>query len=219
MKVVITGTSRGIGAGLVERALADKHQVLAVARHPEESSLTKLKSDLLTMVSADVTDPEAPDKIADAVQKWGRVDILINNAGIFRQGESCEDFQNSFLVNSIAPFLLTRRLLPYLKESEFPRVASITSLMGSVTDNSSGGYYAYRSSKAALNMITKSLSIDNPWLTAVVLHPGWVKTDMGGSAAPTSVEESTAGLWRIIDNLEPKQTGRFFDFRGKELPW
>ncbi len=202
MKIVITGTSRGIGAELVKIAKDQGHEVLAIDRKV-----------------VDLRSPEAGGKIAALAQPWGMVDVLINNAGIMKPGTSREDFQESFLVNSVVPFEITQALLPLLKKSSSPRVAHITSLMGSIADNSSGGYYAYRSSKSALNMINKSLSIDNPWLTTMVIHPGWVKTDMGGEQAPTSTAESGLGIWRLIEGMNKAKSGTFYDFHGKELPW
>ncbi len=202
MKVIVTGTSRGIGAELVKLAKGAGHEVLAVDRK-----------------ITDVRSPEAAAKIAALAQPWGVVDILVNNAGILRQGTSREDFMESFLVNSVAPFEITQALLPLLKKSSHPRVAQITSMMGSIDDNSSGGYYAYRASKSALNMINKSLTLDNPWLTTMVIHPGWVQTDMGGVNATTPVGESAQGIWQLIEGMEKAQSGSFLDFRAKELPW
>ena len=95
----------------------------------------------------------------------------------------------------------------------------MTSMMGSIADNTSGGSYAYRASKAALNMINKSLSVDNSWLTTVVVHPGWVKTDMGGAGAPVEPRASALGIWKLVRGLKMKDSGHFFDFHGKELPW
>src|SRR5262249_2933625 len=123
------------------------------------------------------------------------------------------------LVNSVVPFEMTQALLPYLKKSKQPKVIHITSLMGSIEDNSSGGYYAYRASKAALNMINKSLTRDHSWLTSVVMHPGWVQTDMGGPQAPTSTRDSAQGIWQVINGLGSEKSGHFYDFKGKELPW
>lgn len=202
MKVVITGTSRGIGAELVKLAKNAGHEVLAIDRK-----------------TVDLRSPEAAAKIAALAEPWGVVDILVNNAGILRQGSSREDFMESYLVNSVVPFEVTQALLPLLKKSARPRVAHITSLMGSIVDNGSGGYYAYRSSKSALNMINKSLTLDNPWLTTMVIHPGWVQTDMGGPNATTPVAESAQGIWRLIEGMDKSQSGSFHDFRGKELPW
>lgn len=96
---------------------------------------------------------------------------------------------------------------------------NITSKMGSIADNASGGYYAYRASKTALNMINKSLSVDQPWLTSVVVHPGWVQTDMGGAQAPLPVTESAKGIWALALELRPEDSGRFLDYRGTEIPW
>lgn len=223
MKVVITGTSRGIGLELAQLALSKGFEVMAVARSPEKSKgLLKLKGDFkdkIEVVTSDLHDPDSVERIVAMVSEWGAVDILVNNAGIMRQGVRREDFMDSFLVNSVVPFELTTALLPFLRKSKQPRAAHVTSLMGSVGDNGSGGYYAYRSSKAALNMINKSLSKDHPWLSSVVLHPGWVKTDMGGAQAPTSTRESAEGMWKVIEGLSPAQSGGFFDFNGKELPW
>lgn len=223
MNIVITGTSRGIGLEMTHLALNAGHNVLAVARSPEKSKgLLKLKGDYkdkLEIVTADVADEDACETIAAMAKDLGNVDILVNNAGIMRPGFTRKDFMETFLVNSVAPFELTQALLPLLKKSKAPKVAHITSLMGSIQDNGSGGYYTYRSSKTALNMINMSLSKDNPWLTTVVLHPGWVQTDMGGSNAPTSIEESAKGLWKVIEGVGPAKTGHFFDFKGKELPW
>jgi len=125
----------------------------------------------------------------------------------------------SYQINTIAPFLMTKELLPLLKKSKAAKAVHVTSKMGSIDDNTSGGYYGYRSSKSALNMINKSLSIDNPWLSTIVIHPGWVKTDMGGSGAAVEVADSASGIWKVINNLTTKDSGQFFDFTGKKINW
>lgn len=221
MKIAITGTSRGIGLELTRQALQRGDTVIAIARKPESSKgLVELKSEFsekLQLLAVDVAAEDAPQKIAEVVGK--DLDLLINNAGIFLDGESASDFMQSFQVNSVAPFLLTKALLPALQNSSQPKVIQITSKMGSIDDNDSGGYYAYRASKTALNMINKSLSADNPWLTTIVIHPGWVKTDMGGQSAPTLPERSAKGIWDVALNLKSAQTGMFFEFTGKEIAW
>lgn len=223
MNVVVTGASRGIGLELTRLGLENDGRVLAVARKPEESKglqdLSKKFPGQLQLVSADLLKDGAAHSVAAQLEDWPHVDILFNNAGILRQGTAVDDFMQSFLVNSVSPFLMTQALLPWLKKSRAPRVVNITSLMGSVQDNASGGYYAYRSSKAALNMINKSLSQDHDWLTTIVMHPGWVKTDMGGAGAPTEARESAMGIWKVTAGVTRDASGRFFDFRGKELPW
>ncbi len=221
MKILITGTSRGIGLELTRQALQRGDSVLAVARKPESSQgLTELKKQFgekLQLLAVDVTEDNAPQKISEFVGK--DLDVLINNAGILLEGVASKDFMESFRVNSVAPFLLTQALLPALKNAGAPKVVQITSKMGSIDDNAGGGYYAYRSSKTALNMINKSLSVDNPWLTTIVIHPGWVQTDMGGSAAPTPPERSDQGIWQITLNLKPEHSGTFLEFTGKEIAW
>lgn len=221
MKILITGTSRGIGLELTRQALQRGDSVLAVARKPESSQgLNELKKqfgDQLQLLAIDVTDENAPQKISEFVGK--DLDVLINNAGVLLEGVAPKDFMESFRVNSVAPFLLTQALLPALKNSRAPKVVQITSKMGSIDDNAGGGYYAYRSSKTALNMINKSLSVDNPWLMTIVIHPGWVQTDMGGSAAPTPPERSAQGIWQVTLNLKPENSGMFFEFTGKEIAW
>lgn len=221
MKILITGTSRGIGLELTRQALQRGDTVIAVVRTPERSEgLTDLKKrypDQLQLLAVDVTSEEAPGKIANAAGK--SLDLLINNAGVLLDGESIHDFMESFRVNAVAPFALTKALLPALKNSSAPKVVQITSKMGSIDDNESGGHCAYRTSKTALNMINKCLAIENPWLTTIVVHPGWVKTDMGGQAAPTLPVTSATGIWNVILGLKPEQTGKFFEFTGQEIAW
>lgn len=223
MNVLITGTSRGIGLSLTEQALAAEANVIAIARNPRDSKgLQDLKAkfeERLNIIEADLMESKSIEVITHAVKSQGGLDILINNAGIMRPGETMDDFMESFKVNSVVPYMLTTALKPYLQKSKDAKAAHISSLMGSVQDNSGGGYYTYRASKAALNMINKSLSIDLPWLTTLVLHPGWVQTDMGGSNAPVQPEQSAKGIWQLIDQANKEQSGQFYDFRGKNLPW
>lgn len=222
MNVVITGTSRGIGLELTRLALAMGHIVLAVARMPQESEeLMKLKSvsKNLSILQLDLDEEGAEQKISLAVKEWFCVDVLINNAGVYLQDNSLAEFKRSFLTNSIMPLFITWALTPKLKESKRPVSLQITSQMGSIEDNTSGGYYSYRASKAALNMFFKCLSIDEPWLISVLVHPGWVKTRMGGHEAPVMPSESAAAIWKIIDEVTPDQSGTFLNFRGQPLRW
>jgi NAD(P)-dependent dehydrogenase (short-subunit alcohol dehydrogenase family) len=223
MKVVITGTSRGIGLALARRVIEAGHELLAVARQPQQSpalmQLAGQHPDRLKLHAADLRDPQAAASIARAAGTRDAVDVLVNNAGILLPGDGPDDFAASFRINSVAPFEVTRALLPLLKASANPRAAHITSKMGSIADNKSGGHYAYRASKAALNAINRSLSLDHPWLAAVVIHPGWVKTDMGGEGAPVAPEDSAAGIWRLLEGLTRKDSGAFFDYQGNALPW
>jgi NAD(P)-dependent dehydrogenase (short-subunit alcohol dehydrogenase family) len=220
MKTLITGTSRGIGFGLVAAALSDGHTVYAVARNTD--SLEKLKQDYaerLFLVQLDISQPGGIEKLVDEISKAGSIDVLVNNAGTMAKGESAEDLAHSFWVNSTIPFLLTKSLLPLLRKSSAPRVAQISTMMASIADNTSGGYYAYRSSKTALNMLTKSLAIDHPDVRFALIHPGWVKTEMGGANAPTDVSESVCGIWKVISEMTAKNSGQYVNFKAQTLPW
>lgn len=226
--VCITGAGRGLGLGFTEHYLAAGWQVLAVARHAtdkkELQALSQKFGSRLELVSADVTDTKS---LATLKKRWETqpLDLLINNAGVMLDQQtdfsdlSADALRQSFEVNAIAPAILTQMALPALRKSKKPVVAMISSLMASIADNGSGGYYAYRSSKVALNMLTRSLSVDCPWLLAIVMHPGWVQTDMGGSHAPTTISESVQGLSHVIAGLKPEDSGQFKNFRGQTLPW
>lgn len=222
MNVLITGVSKGIGLALTTEALQKGHQVFGVARHPDESKeLLKLQKQYksLTIIALDLTDADAKAKLTQALNACDKMDVVINNAGILENESSKEAFMKSFELNAYIPFMVTEVLLPKLKAASAPKVIHITSLMGSIADNTSGGYYAYRSSKSALNMIHKSLSVDHAWLISAVIHPGWVQTRMGGESAPTPAEVSGKGIWKVIEGLTPTESGCFKDFQGKNLPW
>lgn len=222
MNIVITGTSRGIGLALARCALADGHQVLAVARDPHSRALAELgqgQGGSLRIVAADMLQSTAATTVAASLRDWHSVDVLVNNAGVLREGTQRADFMDSFAINSVAPFELTQALLPKLRAAAAPKAVHITSKMGSVAENTAGGHYAYRASKSALNMINRSLSRDHGWLTSVVVHPGWVQTDMGGAGAPVRIEESARGIWRLIGGLKRADSGGFFDYQGQSLPW
>ena len=220
MKVLITGSSRGIGRALVLHALTKGHEVLAVAR--DTSSLEKMKFESggkLTLLSANVSTPQGIKEVAAMVKAQGSLDVLVNNAGVLLKGDSIEDFQTSFNVNAMTPYYLTKALIPTLENSKEPRVIQISTMMASITDNASGGAHSYRSSKAALNMLTKGLSVEYPKIAFQLIHPGWVKTDMGGQGATVEVSESAEGIWKVIETTGLKNSGAFRDFRGQTLPW
>ncbi len=222
MYVVITGTSRGIGLELTKYALSKGHHVLAIARKPQSSDqLIELQKshDKLEVMALDLLDKDAHNLIVKRVGHWPQVDVMINNAGIYEKDHSIEEFEKSFLTNSIKPFFITRALLPFLKKSKHPVSLQITSMMGSIADNSSGGSYSYRASKAALNMIYKSLSVDENWLISLLVHPGWVQTSMGGESAPVSVQDSAQGVWKLIDESDLSQSGSFMTYKGQRLDW
>lgn len=222
MNVLITGASRGIGLELTRYALQKGYNVLAQARDLSNSDdLVKLKGTFnnLEIFFQDLECSDVHTNLLNAISNWSHLDILINNAGVYLDDESIEDFQKSYLVNTIKPLFISRALFEKLKKSSNPRSIQITSQMGSISDNTSGGSYSYRSSKAALNMLFKSLSIDEPWLISLLIHPGWVKTRMGGENAPLSPVISAAGIWKVIDSTDVNQNGAFVNYLGKKISW
>jgi len=172
------------------------------------------------------------EQVASATGPEG-LNVLINNAGIYNKVSLTEGSSQSIMenveVNAVAPFMLTRAFLPLLsmsaKSNGNPVVANITSKMGSMDDNTSGGHYAYRTSKAAKNMITKSLSVDlaPEGIKAVAIHPGWVLTDMGGPQAPLSTETSVSNMVNTIQRVSQDEIGKdgniFLNFDGDTIPW
>ncbi len=224
----ITGANRGIGLELVRQVLARGHNVYAACRNPDgERALWEIGTDYpksLTLVRFDVGQ-DGEDDLANTVPRDETIDVLVNNAGILAEhslGIESLDLkliEKSFQVNSIGPMRVIRKLLPMLKRSSHGRIVQVTSLMGSLGDNKSGYAYGYRMSKAALNMLNVSLAIEFPNITCVALHPGWVKTDMGGSAAPLSVHDSVEGLVDVIGGLTRGDSGKFLDYRGRVLPF
>ena len=227
--VFITGANRGIGLELTRQYLAAGEKVFASARDPSIESLSRLTErypDNLKIVMLDVTDESNIQTVAGSLESTS-IDLLINNAGLFHSKH--EDFSSlnpdtwieEFRVNSIAPFLVTRALKSNLASASSSVVGMISSKMGSMGDNQSGGSYSYRSSKAALNAVSVSLANDLSDLDipVVALHPGWVQTDMGGPNGLIDVETSAAGLKAILDKAGKAESGKFYDYSGKQLPW
>lgn len=226
--VLITGANRGIGLGLVSKFLAHGHSVIATARNPDGArELWEFEHSYPSrcrILELDVLDDKSIKKLAQTL-KGEAIDILINNAGYLASpGGGLADLSEveltkSLNINTIGPVKVTQALLANLQAAATPVMVAISSKMGSLADNTGGGYFAYRMSKSALNMFVRSFAIDFPDITAVTMHPGWVKTDMGGAMAPTTIEESTTGLFKVISNLKPADSGRFIDFCGKDVAW
>jgi NAD(P)-dependent dehydrogenase (short-subunit alcohol dehydrogenase family) len=220
-RVLITGAGRGIGLELARQYAADGWDVVATVRDPEKAA--GLAALGVRIEALDMRDLAA---VAAFPERLGgeSLDLFIANAGIsrakwIRSREDAEAWQEVHLVNSVAPTLLAELLLP-LVEAAGGRMAAISSRMGSI-DDSSGGYIGYRASKAALNAAWRALALgwrDRP-VTLVLLHPGWVQTDMGGPQAPLPGEESVAGMRRVIAGLARGESGAFVDYRGARVPW
>lgn len=227
--VFITGTTRGIGLELTRQFLDTGSKVFAGARNTESDALQSLKAtygDQLQLLTLDVTDNTQITKAA-ATLAGQPLGLLINNAGLFRsrsdnvESLSHETWLQEFHVNAIAPFMVTRALRRNLAAADNALVAMISSKMGSMADNTSGGAYSYRSSKAALNAVTVSLSSDLAvdGTRVVALHPGWVRTDMGGDSAPVDAPASASGLKKVMLGIDDAQNGHFFDYSGASIPW
>ncbi len=227
--IFITGASRGIGLELTRQYLSGGDRVYAGARNPDCDALTALKSEhpiTLTPVALDVTDAAS---IAAAVGTLGDtpIHLLINNAGIFKSKPTELDtldestWLEEFRVNSISPLMVTRALKSNLVAAGSSVVGMMSSKMGSIGDNTSGGDYSYRSSKAALNAVSVSLAKDLAELgiSVIAMHPGWVQTDMGGPNALIDVPTSAKGLKALLDKADLSVSGQFFDYSGTALPW
>jgi NAD(P)-dependent dehydrogenase (short-subunit alcohol dehydrogenase family) len=226
---LITGSNKGIGLELVKQTLAQGHQVIATARAPEASpELLELaaKSPDLSLHTLDLSRPDAFDAFANALNGQA-VDVLINNAGVYGPRDAsfgrltAADWQDVLLVDTIAPILLTQSLLPNLLAGTLRRIAFMSSKMGSIADNGSGGSYIYRSAKTALNQAVKCLAIDlQPEQFIVIsLHPGWVRTDMGGPNGLIDTHTSVQGLLSVIQNVRPVDSGAFIAYDDTRIPW
>ncbi|MDK2596139.1 SDR family oxidoreductase [Pseudoalteromonas obscura] len=229
--VLITGANRGIGLALVNIYLACGWHVYATARNPNSAKeLQQLSAqqqdELLDILPLDVTDYEQLHHLALSLASRP-IDVVINNAGLYGPkgygfGNCDVDAWRSVMeVNAIAPAKLAEAFYPNLCLGERKVFAAVSSRVGSHTENTKGGGYIYRSSKAALNSVVKSLSNDllPEGIKTVALHPGWVKTEMGGPNALISAQESALGLKRVIDNLSDSDSGSFLSFDGSHIPW
>ncbi|HVF83193.1 MAG TPA: SDR family oxidoreductase [Sphingomicrobium sp.] len=214
--VLITGANRGLGLEFARQYRAADWNVVATARQssPELDALD------IRVERLDMSDHEAVSAFSLGAD---RLDLLVANAGTYgpREASSAEDSREwleTFAVNTVAPYLLAKSVLPQVRAAGGKLIA-ISTRMGSIADNISGGFLAYRSSKTALNMAWRTLALAERDLTCAVLHPGWVQTRMGGANAPVTTEQSISGMRRVIDRLGPNDSGEFFDYLGERVPW
>ncbi len=229
--VLITGANRGIGLEFARQYAADGWQVVACCRQPQQAeALNRLADqykDRFSIHRLDVRELAETDQLSHKLQDLP-IDILINNAGVYphaQNGEfgriSYDDWMEAFRVNTFAPLKMVEALVEQIACSQLKIVATITSKMGSIADNQRGGSYIYRSSKAAVNMVVKSLAVDlQPrGIIAVLLHPGWVQTDMGGRGALISTKQSVTGMKSILGRVTHSDTGKFIAYDGQHIPW
>jgi NAD(P)-dependent dehydrogenase (short-subunit alcohol dehydrogenase family) len=226
--VLITGANRGIGLEFTKQYLARGETLVATCRDP--SSATELRAlagqhNQLTVLTLDVADGDSLEGFAAQLGQTP-IDIFVNNAGIYGPRSGFGDLDEAqwsevFRVNSSAPLILTQIVIDNLRAGKLKKMVFLTSKMGSIGDNQGGGSYIYRSSKAALNASVRSLSIDlaDEGFLVGLLHPGWVRTDMGGPNGLIDAPTSVTGLTKVIDELGVNNTGSFFNYDGSIIPW
>jgi NAD(P)-dependent dehydrogenase (short-subunit alcohol dehydrogenase family) len=228
--VLITGANRGIGLEHARRYAERGARVFATARAPDEAdelaALAKASGGKIEVLAYDAADAGAAAALKDRIGSEP-LDLMFANAGAMgTRRQSFGDVDTEAVealvrVNALAPLKLAETLADNVASSDRKVMAFQTSLMGSIADNGSGGAYAYRLSKVALNMVGRSVANDlrSRGVICVLLHPGWVRTRMGGPSGKIGVEACVEGQQRILDALTPEQSGRFFNYDGRELPW
>jgi NAD(P)-dependent dehydrogenase (short-subunit alcohol dehydrogenase family) len=229
--VLITGSNRGLGLEWARQYALDGWKVYATCRYPEQADALNLLAqthDNMTVSQLDVTYPEQLKRLT-AEFDGTPIDVLINNAGIYREhwGKDVlgkikyKDWQDTFDVNTLGPMRVSEALMDNVASSGRRLIIAITSHMGSITDITSPNDYAYRSSKAALNAAMKGLSLEvaERGVGVLLLHPGWVRTRMGGESAPSSAQESVAGMRRLVEGFTTASSGHFYRYDGSEIPW
>jgi NAD(P)-dependent dehydrogenase (short-subunit alcohol dehydrogenase family) len=217
---LITGASRGIGREFARQYEAGGWRVIATCRDPSKYDLEG------EVYRLDVTDPDSVAALHREL-KGEAIDLLINNAGIYGPrglefgSLDYDSWEEVLRTNVLGPMRVAEAIAGQVAASEKKKMVFISSKVGSIADNSSGGSYIYRSSKTALNMAVKSLSLDlsGKGVICLMLHPGWVQTDMGGASAPIDAATSVAGMRAVIDRAGAADSGRFFNYDGNELPW
>jgi len=220
--VVITGANRGIGLELTKQFLENGSKVYATFRN-DSGGLGKIDNPNLNTYKLDVRDGELIQKLVESID--GEVDLLINNAGVADgRWQSISEIDMEYAlevinVNAISPLLVTQKFQNKMKNGS--TIVMISSLMGSISDCMSGRSYAYRASKSALNMFSIAMKneLQNEGISVLILHPGWVATDMGGPNATVSPEESVSGMIERINEHDLEMSGRYVEYDGTPIEW
>jgi len=224
--VLITGANRGLGLEFARQYAADGWHVIATCRDPANARDLKKMDGSIEIHALDVTDHAQVQDLARTLKRKA-IDLLLNSAGIYGPrpvpfGDvDYEAWAEVFNVNAMAPLKVCECFVDHVARSDLKLMVAVSSRMGSIGGNDTGASYIYRSSKAALNQVMKTLSIDLAprEITVVVLHPGWVRTDMGGPSAQIDALESVTGMHKVIAGLDRADNGRFFNYDGTEIPW
>jgi NAD(P)-dependent dehydrogenase (short-subunit alcohol dehydrogenase family) len=225
--ILITGANRGIGLEYVKQYAASGCQVYATVRDPAKATaLQQLATQYanVQVLALDVANVAAIRDLAGQLSAI-TVDILISNAGTYPESSfgktDPQAWLEAFQINTLTTYYLAEAFLPQLRRASQAKLIAMTSKMGSIEDNGSGGEYIYRSSKTALNMVVKSLALDLREFNIAVatLHPGWVRTDMGGPNGLIDTATSVRGLRHVIEHLTCAKSGQFIAYDGKPIPW
>ncbi len=222
--VLVTGANRGLGLEFAKQYHAAGWEVVGTARDPDAAA--DLKALGVRVEALDVANGASVAALAQRL-KDQPIDLLINNAGVGitemkpLQEVNLDEYEHVIQVNAIGPVRVTQALLPNLRAGTGRQVVAISSSLGSITNNTSGGFWAYRESKAALDMFMRSLAVElqSEGFICIAMSPGWVKTDMGGPNADLTPEQSIAGMRKVLDGLRPEDTGRFFKHDGSTVAW
>jgi len=224
--VLITGANRGLGLEFTRQYAADGWRVFAACRDPAGArDLAAVEGD----VSAETLDVDDGPQVAALANKLSGqpIDVLINNAGIYGPKDVTRDtvdydaWGQVFRTNTMSPLAVSAAFAANVAQGGQKKIITLSSIMGSIAENDSSGDFIYRSSKAAVNAVMKSLAGDlkSEGITVAVLHPGWVRTDMGGPDAGIEAPESVTGMRAVIAGLKESDSGRFLNYDGTEIPW
>ena len=226
-QVFITGANRGIGLEFTRQYAEDGWKVLACCRNPKSATALQAlasSNSNIQILALDVSDFNQIDALALQL-KSEAIDLLINNAGVLPPSSfgdtNYDEWAQAFKINTMASLKTAEAFVQHVTRSQLKKIVTLSSKMGSIDDNAGGESYIYRSTKTAVNMVMKSLSIDlKPYgISILTVHPGWVQTDMGGANGLVNTQTSVSGLRRVIENLSLDSTGQFIAYDGKSINW
>jgi len=230
-RLLISGANRGIGLELTRLYAEHGDRVFAGCRSPEQAqeldALSGQYPGQISILPLEITDEACIDRcVLQVMNEANALDILINNAAINDEGETISTFDadqanRQWQVNAVGQLLVTKKFLGLLKTGNAPKIINITSEAGSISRMDRFRGYYYFASKAAMNMFTRCLAWDpeTDGITTIAMHPGWVRTDMGGPMATLSTEESAKKILSVVDRLSPQDSGKFYTYTGDEYPW
>ena len=230
-RILITGANRGLGLELTQQCAQRGDRIFASCRSPEKAAILEeiaaKHPGQVTLLPLDVADEQSIAAcVARVAAEVKALDIIFNNAAIHGGDEHLSEVTAEILlkvlnVNAVGVVLVAQKFLPLLKKGHHPKLINISSEAGSISRMDHFRGYNYYGSKAALNMYTRSLALDpeTAGVTVIALHPGWVRTDMGGADAHLSATQSAAGILKVTDGLAPVDNGKFYTWEGIEYPW